>query len=99
MLCDEEYCGIGDVVKGNAPLREARNGARGRNRTTDTMIFSHVLYQLSYPGVAAAAVRGDRRAVGCGPMAKGRRIGNPPIAEILQSSSEPSGKDDGPGRA
>ena len=48
MLCDEEYCGIGDVVKGNAPLREARNGARGRNRTTDTMIFSHVLYQLSY---------------------------------------------------
>jgi hypothetical protein len=31
-------------------------GARGRNRTADTMIFSHVLYQLSYPGIAAAAV-------------------------------------------
>ena len=32
------------------------NGARGRNRTADTMIFSHVLYQLSYPGIAAATV-------------------------------------------
>ena len=28
-----------------------QNGARGRNRTTDTMIFSHVLYQLSYLGL------------------------------------------------
>ena len=26
------------------------NGAQGRNRTTDTVIFSHVLYQLSYLG-------------------------------------------------
>ena len=24
------------------------SGAQGRNRTTDTVIFSHVLYQLSY---------------------------------------------------
>ena len=31
------------------------NGARGRNRTTDTAIFSRMLYQLSYPG---AWVRG-----------------------------------------
>ena len=23
-------------------------GGQGRNRTSDTMIFSHVLYQLSY---------------------------------------------------
>ena len=41
-------------------LRNAKkqgNGARGRNRTADTMIFSHVLYQLSYPGIAAAAIR------------------------------------------
>lgn len=29
------------------------NGAQGRNRTTDTVIFSHVLYQLSYLGVPA----------------------------------------------
>jgi hypothetical protein len=33
------------------------NGAQGRNRTTDTVIFSHVLYQLSYLG-AGLAMRG-----------------------------------------
>ena len=33
------------------------NGARGRSRTADTVIFSHVLYQLSYPGIAVAAAR------------------------------------------
>jgi hypothetical protein len=27
------------------------SGARGRDRTADTVIFSHVLYQLSYPGI------------------------------------------------
>ena len=32
-----------DVVDGG-------NGAQGRDRTTDTVIFSHVLYQLSYLG-------------------------------------------------
>jgi hypothetical protein len=26
------------------------NGAQGRNRTSDTVIFSHMLYQLSYLG-------------------------------------------------
>lgn len=31
---------------------ERGNGAQGRNRTTDTVIFSHVLYQLSYLGAA-----------------------------------------------
>ena len=29
-----------------------RNGAQGRNRTTDTAIFSRMLYQLSYLGAA-----------------------------------------------
>ena len=28
------------------------NGARGRDRTADTAIFSRMLYQLSYPGFA-----------------------------------------------
>jgi hypothetical protein len=28
------------------------NGAQGRNRTTDTRIFSPLLYQLSYLGAA-----------------------------------------------
>ena len=27
-------------------------GAQGRDRTTDTAIFSRMLYQLSYPGTA-----------------------------------------------
>ena len=31
-------------------LFNENSGAQGRNRTTDTMIFSHVLYQLSYLG-------------------------------------------------
>ena len=40
-----------------ADLRQflGANGARGRSRTADTVIFSHVLYQLSYPGIASAA--------------------------------------------
>ena len=29
------------------------NGAQGRNRTTDTAIFSRMLYQLSYLGSGA----------------------------------------------
>ena len=29
------------------------NGARGRNRTSDTRIFNPLLYQLSYPGSEA----------------------------------------------
>ena len=31
-------------------LIQCVTGAQGRNRTTDTVIFSHVLYQLSYLG-------------------------------------------------
>ena len=39
-----------------------RNGAQGRDRTTDTVIFSHVLYQLSYLGAGPARVgRSARR--------------------------------------
>ena len=33
------------------------NGAQGRNRTTDTAIFSRMLYQLSYLGQRAGARR------------------------------------------
>ena len=37
-------------------------GAQGRNRTTDTVIFSHVLYQLSYLGAGPARMgRSARR--------------------------------------
>jgi hypothetical protein len=34
-------------------LQLVGNGAQGRDRTTDTVIFSHVLYQLSYLGLLA----------------------------------------------
>ena len=38
------------------------HGARGRNRTADTAIFSRMLYQLSYPGPRwASATSGGRR--------------------------------------
>jgi hypothetical protein len=39
-------------------------GAQGRDRTTDTVIFSHVLYQLSYLGAGpAGAGIAERRAL------------------------------------
>ena len=46
------------MLHGNAATHPAAthatgSGAEGRNRTTDTMIFSHVLYQLSYLGTPA----------------------------------------------
>ena len=34
------------------------NGALGRNRTTDTVIFSHMLYRLSYQGKKMATRKG-----------------------------------------
>jgi hypothetical protein len=33
------------------------DGAQGRNRTTDTAIFSRMLYQLSYLGIRLIAGR------------------------------------------
>ena len=36
-------------------IGERGGGAQGRNRTTDTVIFSHVLYQLSYLGMSGPA--------------------------------------------
>ena len=41
-----------------------QDGAQGRNRTTDTVIFSHVLYQLSYLGAAEPRAVGPERAGG-----------------------------------
>jgi hypothetical protein len=38
-----------------------KSGGQGRNRTSDTMIFSHVLYQLSY--LAWWTLRGLSRSV------------------------------------
>ena len=38
---------------GTAVMCERMNGAQGRNRTTDTAIFSRMLYQLSYLGTSS----------------------------------------------
>jgi hypothetical protein len=35
-------------------LAQLVGGAQGRNRTTDTAIFSRMLYQLSYLGMSRA---------------------------------------------
>ena len=45
-------------------VAEKENGAQGRSRTADTAIFSRMLYQLSYLGLAHRLHRGDiaRRA-------------------------------------
>ena len=39
-------------MKGRAAGQE-RHGAQGRDRTTDTAIFSRMLYQLSYLGTSS----------------------------------------------
>ena len=44
------YCDRKSPLNGNLLLLVS-NGAQGRNRTTDTAIFSRMLYQLSYLGV------------------------------------------------
>jgi hypothetical protein len=43
---------IGERARTKENWAGRANGAQGRNRTTDTVIFSHVLYQLSYLGAA-----------------------------------------------
>jgi hypothetical protein len=50
---------------GKALILLAYHGAQGRNRTTDTVIFSHVLYQLSYLGAGSARA---------GPISKARAL-------------------------
>lgn len=46
-----------DTLAGQAEVSSGSDyrgcGARRRIRTADTVIFSHVLYQLSYPGRTA----------------------------------------------
>src|SRR5216683_2977454 len=40
-----------------------RNGAQGRDRTTDTAIFSRMLYQLSYLGISRKPMARERRFI------------------------------------
>ena len=41
------------ILRKLAAIGGLGNGAQGRNRTTDTAIFSRMLYQLSYLGSGA----------------------------------------------
>jgi hypothetical protein len=43
---------ISERARTTKDASERKNGAQGRNRTTDTAIFSRMLYQLSYLGVS-----------------------------------------------
>src|SRR4051812_41733174 len=45
---------------GKDVARGGRNGAQGRDRTTDTAIFSRMLYQLSYLGVLQRGAKAHR---------------------------------------
>jgi hypothetical protein len=51
---------IGERARTKKNWAGEANGAQGRNRTTDTAIFSRMLYQLSYLGVPRCPK--DRRA-------------------------------------
>ena len=53
-LSRQEFTGLGLV---SGPV--CTFGAEGQNRTGDTMIFSHVLYQLSYLGTRTYSSRGS----------------------------------------
>jgi hypothetical protein len=47
--------------------RRAKRGAQGRNRTTDTAIFSRMLYQLSYLGIPRGSQGANGRRFIVGP--------------------------------
>src|SRR5207302_1533005 len=49
--------------------RREKDGAEGQNRTGDTMIFSHVLYRLSYLGTSRYS---SPPPFGCGVTARQR---------------------------
>jgi hypothetical protein len=63
-----------------------RFGARGRNRTSDTAIFSRMLYQLSYPGDLASGHPWSA-AVQCEVSRKSRRACPAPIARRRKKSA------------
>jgi hypothetical protein len=55
---------IGERARTRKNRAGKAHGAQGRNRTTDTAIFSRMLYQLSYLGMPRREPFGHRRAGG-----------------------------------
>jgi hypothetical protein len=54
-----------------------KSGAEGQNRTADTVIFSHVLYQLSYLGTV-----GTQRAVEPRDHTTGPQVGHEQVRDL-----------------
>ena len=72
------------------------DGAQGRSRTTDTAIFSRMLYQLSYLGAVGAAL--DRAAGGADqPLCSGRNDRCLIPARYSRSGGSSSSSGGGPG--
>ncbi len=66
------------LVTGPIAWITERHGAQGRDRTADTVIFSHVLYQLSYLGAGGAgrgAYRGGSGALSSPPGSSSSAFG------------------------
>ena len=59
-LVHDELIGVISDLDACEQMRTA-SGARGRNRTTDTAIFSRLLYRLSYPGISGKLHCGELR--------------------------------------
>ena len=53
-----------EAARAMAESQPAGNGAQGRDRTTDTAIFSRMLYQLSYLGIRICERPATRPASG-----------------------------------
>ncbi len=55
-----EFLLIGERARTRKNRAGKANGAQGRDRTTDTAIFSRMLYQLSYLGIPEGLKRPNR---------------------------------------
>ncbi len=56
-----EAHGFGPAPRSSTTMKTGDDGAQGRNRTSDTRIFSPLLYQLSYLGIQRAEASAPRR--------------------------------------
>jgi hypothetical protein len=73
----------------SAIASQEKNGAQGRDRTADTAIFSRMLYQLSYLGIAggASAPGGSRAYKAVSPS-----LSSPSAPLATSTSAERPGK-------
>jgi hypothetical protein len=72
-------------MRGQCLSFSERNGGQGRNRTTDTRIFSPLLYQLSYLAI-------DKAAPGRNALAKGRVLEPPRVIQSTRRRPGSSGQ-------